>query len=574
MRKSRRRDAPNSDPFHAAWRTSWPGLSVVLVFSVLINVLKFAAPLYLIQVLDRIPASRSVETLVMLTAAALVAVLTGIALYFVRRRMLARWGTWIERFFGPCLLDRSLNQAASGDSTPARQALGDLSTLRSFVTRAAASWIDVIWAPVFFLGVYLMHPVLSLIVLGAVSILVISAIILNYMSREPRRTARAASSEAGQIVLGAERNIETVSALSMSRNVIERWDRSVVTQLDARDRSETRAALDASIRRGIGRCLWIGIIAVGIWLYLQNSLTLGGLFAARIMASFGYRLVERAVRNWASLQEALTAYKAVRERLSGDARGPVSFDESTYSSKVQIDDVSFRYQGSRDFVFRGLKLEILPGEVVLVIGDAATGKTTLSRLLVGRILPSRGRINIGDIELTRLPGEVRSELIGYLPQNPEFFTGTVRQNIARMDEGSFEDVVVAAKRAGMHDTILQLPQGYDTEISDNPVGLSGSERKRIALARAFYRSPRLIVLDEPLANLDWSSRRVLRTALQQLKQEGASIVVTQAIGSSNLQKIANQVVTFGGRYPAVARFRPVATMSPGERPLIATRSAG
>jgi ATP-binding cassette, subfamily C, bacterial exporter for protease/lipase len=574
MLKSRRRDAPKSDVFHAAWRASWPGLSVVFVFSVLINVLKFAAPLYLVHVLDRVPASRSVETLVMLTAAALAAVLTGVALDFVRRRMLARWGIWIERFFGPRLLDRSLNQAATGDSTPARQALGDLSTLRSFVTRSAASYIDVIWAPVFLLGVYLIHPILFLVVLGAVSILLISALILNQMSREPRRAARQASSEAGQIVLVAERNIETVSALSMSRNVIERWDRSIVTQIDARDRSEARAALNASIRRGIGRCLWICMIAVGIWLYLQHSLTLGGLFAARIMASFGYRLVDKSVRNWGSLQDAVTAYKAVRARLSGDARGPVSFAGSTYSSKVQIDDVSFRYQGSRDFVFRGLKLEIFPGEMVLVIGDAATGKTTLSRLLVGRILPNRGRINIGDIELTRLPAEVRSELIGYLPQKPEFFTGTVRQNIARMDEGSFEDIVVAAKRAGVHDTILRLPQGYDTEISDNPAALSGSECKRIALARAFYRSPRLIVLDEPAANLDGSSRAVLRTALQQLKKEGASIVVTQAVGSSRLQKIANQVVTLGGRHPALARSRPVATTSPSEEPLIATRSAG
>jgi ATP-binding cassette, subfamily C, bacterial exporter for protease/lipase len=271
------------------------------------------------------------------------------------------------------------------------------------------------------------------------------------------------------------------------------------------------------------------------------------------MAGFGYRFVERAARNWVNLKETAAAYKNVKMQLAVDEFRQVSFNSSTYNAAVLIDDVSFRYLGGRDNIFRKFRLKIPPGELVLVIGGAATGKTTLSRLLVGRITPNRGRINIGDVELMRLPAEVRAELVGYLPQHTELFRGTVRQNIARMSDGAFEDIVAAAKRAGVHETILRLRQGYDTEISDDISGLSGSERKRIALARAFYKSPRLVVLDEPAANLDRPSRRVLEMALKELKKEGASIVMTQTVPAPRLEKIADKVVTLGSRFPVITR---------------------
>ena len=193
----------------------------------------------------------------------------------------------------------------------------------------------------------------------------------------------------------------------MSPNLIEKWRRSVFTQHDERDRSEASATFFISVRRAIGQCLRIGIVGVGIWLFLQHSLTLGGMFAAGVMAGFGYRFVERAARNWGNLKETAAAYKNVKMQLAGEEFRQVSFDSSTHNAAVLVDDVSFRYLGGRDNIFRKFRLEIPPGELVLVIGGAATGKTTLSRLLVGRITPDRGRINIGDVELMRLPAEVR-----------------------------------------------------------------------------------------------------------------------------------------------------------------------
>jgi ABC-type protease/lipase transport system fused ATPase/permease subunit len=358
----------------------------------------------------------------------------------------------------------------------------------------------------------------------------------------------------------------------MSANVIDKWRRSVGIHHDERDRSEASAAFFAMVRRGIGMVLRIILIAVGIWLVIQNALTIGGLFAARMMAGFGYRIVEQAARNWVSLQEAATAYRNVKKNLETDYSAEVSFATSIYSSTITLDDVSFRYQSGRDYVFRRFRLEIRPGELILITGRAATGKTTISRLLVGRLTPNRGRVNIGGVELMRLPPEVRADLIGYLPQHAELFNGTVRQNIARMSEGSFEDVVAAANRAGVHETILRLPQGYDTEISDDEIILSGSERKRIALARAFYKSPRLLVLDEPHANLDQPSRKILERALREFKKEGISIVVTQAAQSPRLQKHADKVVVLGKQNPEIIYTEKTAPAPEAQLPSARLRS--
>jgi PrtD family type I secretion system ABC transporter len=556
----------------AAWAASAPGLLVIFIFSVFINILKFAAPMYLLHVLDRVLASRSIETLIMLTIAVLAAIAAAVSLEAVRRRMFARWGIWIEQRFGSILLERSLNQSPSIDFATARQSLSDLTTLRSFATRRAAAWIDVVWAPLFFIGVYMIHPLLGIITLVAVGVLIVAGIVQELISRNSRRAARQASGAAGQIVLGAERNIETIGALSMSANVIDKWRRSVGIHHDERDRSDASATFYAMIRRGIGMFLRIILIAVGIWLVIQNALTIGGMFAARLMAGFGYRIVEQAARNWVNLQEAVVAYNNIKKTIEVDHSADVSFGSTIFSSSIMLDDISFRYQSGRDYVFRRFKLELRPGELVLIIGRAATGKTTISRLLVGRLTPNRGRINIGGIELMRLPPEVRAELIGYLPQHAELFNGTVRQNIARMSEGAFEDVVAAANRAGVHETILRLPQGYDTEISDDEIILSGSERKRIALARAFYKSPRLLVLDEPYANLDQPSRKILERALREFKNEGVSIVVTQTAQSPRLQKYAGIVVTLGKQNPEVVYTEKTASKTEAQLPSTRLRS--
>ncbi len=549
----------------AAWRASRGGLAAIATFSVFINILKFATPLYLIQVLDRVPASRSVETLVMLTIAVLVAVATACGLNMVRQRMLARWGIWIERQFGPRLVRMGLSGSARDGVDPDR-ALSDLSRIRSFVTHHAMPWIDIIWAPIFFIGVYLIHPLLGLVAFCALLLLILLGVLLETMTRDSRRASGGAAREAGELMLNADRNRESVRALSMAPNLAERWRRTAANRLSERERIEARTSTIRSLMQSLGDFLKIAILAFGVWLVITGSLTLGGIFAARIMAGFGHRLVDQAVRSWRFLREALTAYASLKQHLSAAHEARPSIPPGTAEAPLIFDLVSFRYPGERDEVFRRVSLTLDPGELLLVTGAAATGKSTLSGLSVGLLEPRYGQVRLGDIEMVRLPEETRAELIGFMPQHTELFTGTVRENIARMGEGEVQSVMEAARLAGIHDLIVQMPDGYDTEIIADVAELSGSERKRIGLARAFYRKPRLIVLDEPTANLDNLSRRVLETALAELKESGSTIIVTQTMQQSRMARLADKFLILGGRTPEIIEEERPAPRS-GGRPL-------
>lgn len=522
----------------------------MLLFTAFINLLKFATPLYLLQVLDRIPVSRSLETLIMLTIMALVAVAAGLALDIVRRRMLMRWGSWIEGQFGPRLVGQELADPGLRPSADINRVLGDLARIRSFVGRSAA-WLDLMWAPVFFLGTYLINPVLGMVALGAVALLIVLSILQEWTTRDGRRMSREAYREAGDLVLDAERNRESMSALSMSSVLTERWQRSTRGRISERERVEARHNLFQTLIKGLGEVLRIGMIAFGLWLSVSGSLTLGGIFAARVMASFGYTLAERAARNWRSLREARAAYASLKQRLIEEDEVRPAILPSTPQAPLVLDKVSFRHQGQREDVIRRVSLTLEPGEGLVVTGTAGTGKTTLSRLIVGLVEPRYGQVRLGDVEIIRLPADLRSRLIGYLPQHTEIFTGTVQENIARMGDAPFADVVAAAELAGIHERIIQLSLGYDTLLGPSALGMSGSERKRIALARAFLGKPRLIVLDEPMANLDTASRRTVGAALKQLKLDGCSIVATQAVHSTPLSRMADKFLILGNRNPEV-----------------------
>lgn len=543
---ARRRKAGGDTALTAAWRASHGGLVALILFTAFINLLRFATPLYLLQVLDRIPVSRSLETLVMLTVMVLVAVAAGLALDVVRRRMLTRWGIWIEHRFGPRLVSQELSNPGPRPSADINRALSDLGRIRSFVTQSGASWLDVTWAPIFLLGTYLIHPVLGTVALVAVGLLIVLAILQEWATREARRVSNDASREAGNLVLDAERNRESVGALSMSSVLTEKWQRSARGRLAERERIEGRQNFFRTLIKGLGEVLRIGMIAFGLWLTVAGSLTLGGIFAARVMAGFGYTLAERAARNWRSLREARAAYASLKQRLAEENAAQTSVLPGTAQAPFVLDKVSFRHQGQREDVVKRLSLSLAPGEGLLITGTAGTGKTTLSRLIVGLIEPRYGQVRLGYVEIARLPPDMRSSLIGYLPQHTEIFSGTVRENIARMGDSPFAQVVAAAELAGIHERIVALPQGYDTPIGPDASGLSGSERKRIALARAFMGKPRLIVLDEPMANLDDAARRTLGAALKQLKADGCTIVATQAVHSTPLSRMADKFLILGG----------------------------
>ena len=558
-----RRKVLHAPEIAAAWRISRPGLAAVVIFSVFVNALKFAMPLYLVQVLDRVPASRSIETLVMLTVIAVSAIATGLALDVIRRRLMLQWGAWIERRFGPILLERQFNESTLDRSVEVGGGLEILSRIRNFLSSSAVFWLDLLWAPVFVLGVYIIHPLLGTVAVISLMLLIVLGVMMDYFTRQPRKASFQAGRTANDLLSAAERNRESVGALTMGKSLAERWREAFSDRLDERERIDGRSQAFRVTMQGLGQFLRIAMLGIGVWLLLEDALTIGAIFAARIMAGFAFNLVERAARNWRGMREAIASYRSLQSRLAQDPTAAPSVPESAMRGNLEIDLVTHKYPGQRDDVIRRLSLTLQPGELLAINGPAASGKTTLSHLLVGLLEPRHGHIRLGDIDIQRLPPEKRARLIGYLAPQTELFDGTIRENIARMGDGSFDAVVEAAKRVGIHELIVRLPLGYDTPIDSDTFGpLSSSQRKRIAMARAIYEAPQLVVFDEPSANLDRPSRRLMEAALAELKEAGSIIVVTQAIESPQINRMADMVLTLGGRAPEITDARDSDDASP------------
>ncbi len=534
-------------PLRQAWQDSLGGIVAVLSFGAFINLLKFTMPLYTLQVLDRIPGSHSVETLVMLTLIAVPAVLSGVALEAVRSRMFGTWGGWIERRFGPMLVSAGFRGGVDRGAVIADEGLKDLRTLRGFVESAAAPLLDLMWTPFFIFAVYLIHPYLCVVMSGAMVLRLLVALLQEVLIREPRRAAGSARDEARDIVSNARRQVDTVAALGMAGNLTRRWRESLSSRQVERGRAAPPRGLTSALAQGLYRSLYVGGMGLGVWLLILGELTIGGVIAGNIILRFGFRLVDRGARRWRMLTRATAAYRRLKERLDGIAPSVASAGEADLDAPLRIEGVSYRYPGGREAVLKRLDLNLQRGELLSVMGPSGSGKSTLAQLLVGRLQPRHGQILLGNVAVARLPESVRSRAVGYLAQEGALFDGSVRENIARMGRGDLDAVIDAARLAGVHELVVRLPQGYDTPLDNAASGLSVGQKKRIALARAFYGRPRLVVLDEPEAALDRQSRRVLKQALQTLRAGGATLVITTQSGS--LARSADRALILGGDRP-------------------------
>ena len=525
----------------AAWRQSRPGLGMIALFSVFINLLRLVTPLYVLQVLDRIPASQSIETLVMLTVITIAAIATGVFLEVMRRRMFLHWGSWIERRFGPLLVQGSLATDVYGDTMTPSKALRDLSTVRSFVSgHGLLAWLDIIWAPMFILVAFLIEPLLAGVTLIGVFCVLVLGAMNELLTRSSREAANRASIDSRDWVTAAERSGETIGPLRMAENVTERWSEATFERLDESLRSRRVTINVSAAIRFCGRCLRIALLAVGLWLVVGDVMTLGAVIAAGFLGRMAFQAVKDAMLRWRELATAKRAYQRIKDALSTMGREEVSMLDHALPATLKIENLGYRYPNQPASVLKRIDATLEPGTILCVIGPSAAGKTTFSRLAIGRLRPRYGSIRLGDIDVSRLRQDGSEHYVGYLPQEIRLFRGTARENIAHMAKGDFGLVVEAAQLAGAHEAILSLPLGYDTELSDGQTLLSAGQRKAIALARAFYSWPQLIVMDEPEPHLDRAARRTLTRALKTCAEQGSIIIVTSQ--SKSLSRIADKVL--------------------------------
>jgi PrtD family type I secretion system ABC transporter len=532
--------------------------------SLVLNLALLVPALYMVQVFDRVFASRSVETLVMLTAITVVALALAYCMDTVRARALAWAGGTLDRRLSPVALAGALHNAASPAGRADTDALRDIAQLRGFLGGSGIqALLDAPWFPVFLLVIALMHPLLGITAAVGAALLaglaVVTAALTRELTDDTLRRSRATRRQAEVLA----QNAEVIVGMGMTADAVGRWETRHGELLDAQARLAARSARLAAAARILRQALQVAMLAVGAWLVIGTAASPGIMVAATILVGRALQPIEHLIGGWRMLADARGAW----QRLSGRAQGvpaATSLELPAPAGRLEVERVVFGTAPARPALIKGVGFALEAGESLGIVGPSAAGKTTLVRLLLGIWAPQAGTVRLDGADIARWSRGALGRHVGYLPQDVELFAGTVAENIARLGAADPAKVVQAAELAHAHEMILRLPDGYDTEIGEAGAMLSGGQRQRIALARALSGDPRLVVLDEPNANLDAEGELALAAALRALKARGVTVVMVGHRPSliSQLDKLAvmkdGALEAFGPTVELLPRVRPAA----------------
>lgn len=508
--------------FFAQFRTYFVAAAF---FSLVINVLMLAPALFMLQVFDRVVSSRSVETLVMLFLLTLVALLVMAYLDAIRARLLARAAIKLEKLLGPRVLGSMLRQSARSNRAQSLHGLRDINSLRAFLTGPGIVAIfDAPWVPLFIALIFLFHPLLGAISLGGALLLLALTVLNERLSRRAIESMQTDARLAGRFVDQSLGNAEVVGALGMVDNVTQDWRERSQKVLQSQFEANQIGSFLTSTTRFLRQILQVVMLATGAWLTIEQVSTPGVMIAATIILGRALAPVESLIAGWKSLVEARGAYQRLAKVIESEPSSPDPMDLPPPKGALSVENLLFGFRGQELPIIRRISFQLAAGESLAIIGPSAAGKSTLARLLVGVWHPISGAVRLDGADIRSWPRERLGPYIGYLPQTVEIFAGTVAENIARLGQVDSEDVIRAAIRANAHEMILALPQGYDTAVGEGGMLLSAGQRQRLALARALYGNPRVVVLDEPNSNLDSRGEAALADCIRQLKAEGVTLV--------------------------------------------------
>ncbi|HSW21787.1 MAG TPA: type I secretion system permease/ATPase [Burkholderiaceae bacterium] len=495
------------------------------LFSLVINLVLLAPSLYMLQVFDRVLATRSVETLVMLSLITGGALLLMFALDLVRGRLLALLGALFERTVGRRTLQQVLGEVSTPAAATHQHALRDVGVLRAFLSGPGiVALFDAPWMPVYLVVIALFSPLLGLLGLASAAVLLLLTWINERTTRAGLEQAQQQMRAAGQFVDGVMRNTEVVHALGMAPAVAERWE-AQSGQLQLGQLGLQRiAGLVGSATRFFRQSVQVAMMAAAAWLVIQQQASAGVMIAVTIILGRALAPVEQLVAQWKALVEARVAWQRL-SALLGRGNAPRFAALPDPSGAITIEGLTYVPPGAQKPVLRQVSVEIAAGEVLALIGPSGSGKSTLARLLLGVLAPSAGVVRLDGAALSQWDPDRLGRHLGYLPQDVNLFAGTIADNIARLGNAHSEQVVLAAQRAQVHDLIVRLPKGYDTPVGEAGRWLSGGQCQRVGLARAFFGDPRIVVLDEPNAHLDKDGEQALALAIAQARARGTTVVL-------------------------------------------------
>jgi ATP-binding cassette subfamily C protein len=502
------------------------GVCAAGIIGLFVNILHLAVPLYSIQIYDRVITSGSHATLVALSGlVATVLVFQGV-LDSLRGRIFAILSARMTGRLGALVHDAAVETTLRHGPGAAAGAMRDLIALRNFIASGTIGLpMDLAVAPVLLLVLFLMHPLYGMVGLGAVVLLSGMAVMTERLARRPSRNSARAEARLLAETGSAIRNAEAITAMGMQPDLTRRWQVSQSRALGSAHVQLAQARAMAAVSRALRMGTQVAVLAAGAVLVMDRLASLGTIVAAAVILSRLLHPFEQLIDGWRHWVDAKAAHDRLREVLLQGATARAANPVTIGSGRLAVSRMSFVPPGQSRPVLRDLTFALEPGTMLGIIGASGAGKSSLARLLVGLYPPTAGGIFLDGMAVHAHERGSFGRAVGYLPQDPMLFDGTVRDNIARFRVAPMEDVVAAARLAGVHDLIGRLPQGYETWLADGGGILSGGQRQRIALARAVFGSPCFVVMDEPNAHLDAEGEAALVAAIDILRTRGTTLVV-------------------------------------------------
>lgn len=496
----------------------------IFVASFCLNLLVLTAPLYMLQIFTRVLSSGSMATLLMLTIGAVFALMFFALFDGLRQRLVSRLGNRLEAGLGPIILGAVVRGTGGvSDTQPVR----DLHEVRGFVISPSfTALLDAPWSILFVGLIYLFHPVMGLVATLGLLVLLGLGIISELTGRDPARAASTSVREANTSADEILRNAEIVRAMGKTPTMVDRWQRRSFASILFGTRANDRIASLTSLAKMVRMLLQIGIMAVGVILVLGGQMGPGMMIAASILLARAVAPVEQSIAGWRALLSARLARQRLNALLAETEVEANLMELPEPVGHLSVENVTVVSPNRQDPLVMDVSFRLNPGDSLGLIGPSGAGKTTLARALVGLQPLTRGYVRIDDAALTDWPAEQLGRNIGFLPQRVELFDGTIAENIALMDpDAQPSKIVEAAKRANVHELILALSGGYNAQVGPQGNMLSAGQRQRIGLARAFFGDPKLIVLDEPNANLDPEGEVALAGGIRAATAHGAVVIV-------------------------------------------------
>ncbi len=524
-------DNPNTKPIKYALEACWQHFGWAALFSALVNLLYLTPTLYMMQVYDRVVPTGGITTLAFLTIATVAALASLSALDWLRGRLLLRSSLRLDLLLSASILGRVASQDAPSSNTSALREFDHVRTAMS--GQAALALFDAPWTPIYLICCFMLHPAIGVLTLVGGTALFLLASANERANRTTLKEARTATNSAYSAQEALTGQFEIVRAMGMQKasihHQIDTRHKAVTTQIVGQMTSGQYNALIKFLRLTL-QSISLGLAA---WLTVKGQMSAGAIIASSVLLSRAVAPIEVLVGAWPSIVQAKASWKVILDLFSQTR----SEEERATQLPVptgflKLENVSLRHHGTEEAQLRQISLEVHPGQTLGIIGHSGSGKSSLARIISGGLRPSSGTIRLDGASYEAWDGDGLAKFIGYLPQAPSLFPGTIKENIARfttLTEGDQDtidqQVIEAAKMAGTHQLIQQLPKGYDTQLGPFGTGVSAGQAQRIALARALFRNPPLLILDEPNSNLDHEGEIALSHAIKKCAERGSAVIV-------------------------------------------------